>query len=198
VRWHRALSVAALPLAVYGCAAPPVVLEPAAPRAQTALRPARPGCVIAAPHAERQVRDIAAELARRSGFALVVDPVRDAAQGPLAFYAEIRGDGRRDAAGRIEIAAFGVDAGLAGRLRTLYELIRDAHLRAHPGTPRLDMLVTPADAGAAASQRESVLRLAPRALSVELPRAARGEAREPYLAILAEFLAQAATLPAGR
>ena len=38
----------------------------------------------------------------------------------------------------------------------------------------------------------------PRTLRLELPRVTRTDAREPYLTILAEFLTQAAALPAGR
>ena len=45
---------------------------------------------------------------------------------------------------------------------------------------------------------DGILRVPVRALHLELPRVARGEWREPYTAILAEFLAQAAALPAGR
>ena len=52
--------------------------------------------------------------------------------------------------------------------------------------------------GASGSKRDGILRLPARALHLELPRSARLDGREPYLAILAEFLAQAATLPAGR
>jgi hypothetical protein len=193
-RWARALGVAAMPVVLYGCAQQVIVVEPA-PRGRDVARPGRPGFVIAAPASSA---DLAADLARRTGFGLVVasgagafegvfeDRVRDAARGPLAFYAEIHA--RREAPGRIDIATVGVDAGLAARLRTLYELIRDAHLRAHPGAPRVDAVVVPAEA------RAGTGRLAPRALHLELPRAAR----EPYLTILAEFLTEAAALPAGR
>jgi hypothetical protein len=126
--------------------------------------------------------------------------VQDAAQGRLAFYAEIHGNNRGESANRIEIATVGVDHDLALRLRTLYELIRDAHLRGTPSAPRLEVLVEPADTifyGASGSKRDGILRLPARALHLELPRTARLDGREPYLAILAEFLAQAATLPAG-
>ena len=127
--------------------------------------------------------------------------MQEAAQGRLTFYAEIHGDGRRETAGRIEIATVGVDREFAQRLRALFELIRDAHLRGHPTTPRLGIVVEPADKvfyAAPGTGRDGILRLATRALHVELPRLARIEAREPYLAILADFLTQAATLPAGR
>ena len=221
-RWARARSVAAMPLLLYGCAAQSVVsFEPEVPRGHTVVRPGRPGFVIGAPHGttDPQTGDFAAELARRTGFGLVVaaglaiEPdapgrpgryekrVQDAAQGPLAYYAEIHGNDRRESANRIEIAMVGVDAGLATRLRVLYELIRDAHLRAHPAAPRVDALVEPADRlfyGAAGSKHDGVVRLPARALHLELPRAARTDARELYLAILADFLTQASMLPAGR
>jgi len=202
----RALRLAAIPLLLYGCAAPSVSVEMPAPRSHTLVKPGRPGFVIAAAYraTDPQTGDFAAELARRTGFALVVSTeavrqgsvayeqrVQEAAQGPLAFYAEIRGSERRESANRIEIATSGVDATLAARLRTLFELIRDAHLRGHPGAPRVEALVEPAT-------RDGILPLRTRALHLDLPRAARTDAREPYLTILAEFLAQAATLPAGR
>jgi hypothetical protein len=203
-----------MPLLLYGCAAQPVAFEPEAPRGHIVTRAGRPGFVIAAPHgtSDPLTGDVAAELARRTGFGLVVATgvaielayetrVQEAAQGPLAFYAEIHGNNRRESATRIEIATVGIDPSLAVRLRTLYELIRDAHLRGHPATPRLDVLVEPADRlfyGAGGSKRDGIPRLPARALHLELPRAARTDGRELYLAILAEFLTQAATLPAGR
>lgn len=241
-----------MPLLLYGCMAQPVSLETDVPRGHIVVRAGRPGFVIAAPHGttDPQTGDVAAELARRTGWALVVatgfaiEPdapgrpgrrfqvnrpfegapgrppveevssdaarqvylayekrVQEAAQGRLAFYAEVHGNNRRESANRIEIATVGVDHDLALRLRTLYELIRDAHLRGTPGAPRLEVLVEPADKifyGASGSKRDGILRLPTRALHLELPRTARLDAREPYVAILAEFLMEAATLPAGR
>ena len=244
--------MASLPLMLYGCAAQPVSLERDVPRGHIVVKPGRPGFVIGAPHGttDPQTGDLAAELARRTGFALVVaagfaiEPdapgrpgrryqvnrpyeghpgrpptedvasdaaqqiylayekrVQEAAQGRLAFYAEIHGNGRRESAGRIEVATVGVDHEFAQRLRTLFELIRDAHLRGHPSTTRLEMMIEPADKifyAASGAKRDGILRLPARALHLELPRIVRVDAREPYLTILAEFLAQAATLPAGR
>ena len=216
------------------------------------VRPGKAGFVVGAPHGttDPQTGDLAAELARRTGFALVVaagfaiDPdtrlgpgwrfqvnrpyegapgrpptadvaseaaqqvylayekrVQEAAQGPLRFYAEIHGNGRRETAHRIEVATVGVDPELAARLRSLFQLIRDAHLRAQPSTPRLDIVIEPADKifyAASGAKRDGILRLPTRALHFELPRLARVDARESYLTILADFLTQAATLPAGR
>jgi hypothetical protein len=244
--------VASLPLVLYGCVAQPVSLESDVPRGHIVVKPGRAGFVIGAPHGttDPQTGDFAAELARRTGFALVVaagfaidpdtrqgpgrrfqvnrpyegapgrpptedvasDPaqqvylayekrVQEAAQGRLTFYAEIHGNGRRESAGRIEVATVGVDREFAQRLRTLFELIRDAHLRGHPSTARLEMLVEPSDKifyAASGAKRDGILRLPVRALHLELPRMARVDAREPYLTILAEFLTQASTLPAGR
>ena len=188
MRWARAVRVASGALLLAGCAQQPAVFDPVVPRSPAVSRPGRAGFVIAAPQGttDAQTRDLAAELARRTGFGFVVGTEP---QGPLAFYAEIRGGSRRD---RIEIAAVGADASLAGRLRVLYELIRDAHLRAHPGVPRVEAAVEPAPARAGAPRPPS------RTLHLEVPRPARADAREPYLAILAEFLTQAAALPAGR
>jgi hypothetical protein len=217
-----------------------------------AARPGRPGFVVAAPHGGSDINtgEIAIEIARRTGFGLVVatgfsmEPgttqragrrdqvnrphegvpgrpaaehvaseaagqvyeiyekrVLEAAQGPLRFYAEIHGNVRRQCAGQIEIATVGVDRELALRLRALAELIRDAHLRVRPEIERLAVLIEPADTvtyRASGARREGILRLPPQALHIELPRCARRDFRDTYTAILAEFIAQAVSLPAGR
>jgi hypothetical protein len=127
--------------------------------------------------------------------------VRDVAQGPLELYVEIHGNNHRDAADRIEIATVGVDRDEAMRLRTLLELIRDAHLRTRREAPRLGIFVEPADPlryGASSAKRDGILRLPRRALHVELPRAARTDWRELHVAILADFLVQVVPLLAGR
>ena len=127
--------------------------------------------------------------------------VRDVAQGPLVFYAEIHGNNHRDAAGQIEIATVGVDRDEAVRLRTLFELIRDAHLGANREAPRFEILVEPADPlryAASGAKRDGILRLPRRAFHIELPKAARTDWRETYIAILADFLVQAVPLPASR
>ena len=197
LRW--ALAAAALPLLVSGCAAPPVVVEMPAPRPRVAAKPQRQGFVIAAPEVrgDPHTSEFAAELARRTGFVLLAAPGAD---GAMAFYAEINANDRRESTHRIEISTLGVEPGLAQRLRALFELIRDAHLRATPAAPRVDVLLTPADtalAGATAS-RDAMPRPPTRVLRLELPRSVRTDAREPYLKILAAFLTEAATLPAGR
>jgi hypothetical protein len=115
--------------------------------------------------------------------------VRDAAHGPLTFYAELHGNSRSESPERIEIATVGVDAEEALKLRTLLELVRDAHLRTRGGAPRLPVRVEPA------AKREGILRLPQRALHIELPRVARQEAREVYVHILADFLREATALP---
>jgi hypothetical protein len=205
-RW-RALAIVVSSVLLSGCAQEVVSVDPppARPGAPLAAPHSRPGCVIAASQGTTDplTRDLAAELARRTGFALVVAPgvvvdperVREAAQGPLAFYAELRGIDRREAANRIAIATAGIDDNLAARLRTLYELIRDAYVRANPGTPAVELFLAPADGAAG---RDAAGRLSARTLQLDLPRVARTAAREPYTAILADFLSQAAALPAGR
>lgn len=253
--------MAVLPVVFAGCTLHRVVLEPepatgpAAPpsgRGQIATRPGRPGVVVAAPHGTSDIRtgEIAAEIARRTGFGLVVatgfqvEPdtpahpgrrfqvnrptegvparppaeetateaarqvyetyrrrVEETAGGPLALYVEIHGNNRRESAGNIEIATVGIDAEYAARLRTLLELIRDAYLRGQPKAPRLAVLIEPADRvfyAASATKRLGAMRLAPRALHIELPKAARTEWHEVYTAILADFLDQLLVLPVGQ
>jgi len=205
-RWRRTrrlTSVAAAVLVLYGCAAQSVDRAASPARSHIAARPGRPGFVVAAPHPGRDADTdrIVTEIARRTGFGLVVataseahayeQRVLEAAQGPLHFYAEIRGIDRPGCAGQLEIATVGVDRELAQRLRALAELIRDAYLRANREVPRLDVQIEPAP-------RDGILRLPQRALHIELPRCARREWRETYTSILADFLAQAVVLPAGR
>jgi hypothetical protein len=144
--------------------------------------------------------DVVTESARRV-YDAYERKVLEVSQGPLGFYAEIHGNNHRDAAGRVEIATVGVDRDEAIQLRALFELIRDAHLRVNREAPSLAVLVEPADAiryAASGAKRDGILRLARRALHIELPRGARTEWRETYTAILADFLAQAVPLPAGK
>src|SRR6185295_8789429 len=127
--------------------------------------------------------------------------VREAAQGPLRFYAEIHGNNRPACAGQIEIATVGVDPELALRLRALAELIRDAYLHTHAEIQKLDVFVEPVDPvtyRASSAKRDGILRWPERALHIELPACARRDWREAYTAILADFLTQAVTLPVGR
>jgi hypothetical protein len=143
--------------------------------------------------------EVATEAARRV-YEAYERRVREIAQGPLMFYAEIHGNSHPDAANRIEIATVGVDRAEAGRLKTLFELIRDAHLRVDRAAPRLEILIEPADTiryAATGAKRAGILRLPRQALHIELPNAARVEWRETYTAILADFLIQAFPLPAG-
>ena len=59
---------------LYGCAAQPVDLPEAATPGHIATRPGRPGFVVAAPHGSSDINtdEIAVEIARRTGFGLVV------------------------------------------------------------------------------------------------------------------------------
>jgi len=206
-RIRRFASVVSGVALLHGCAAQSVDVPPARVPGPVAARVGRPGFVVAAPHAGSDVDsdEIAVAIARRTGFGLVVatgagrpvpeayeQRVLEAAQGPLRFYAEILGHDRQPCAGQIEIATVGVDRELALRLRALAELIRDAHLRARPGIQRLDVLVVPADAVT------GILRLPQQALHIELPWCGRRDFRDAYTAILADFIAQAVLVPAGR
>jgi hypothetical protein len=140
--------------------------------------------------------DVASESARRV-YRAYEARVREVARGPLVFYAEIHGNNHRDAAGQIEIATVGVDRDEALQLRTLLELIRDAHLLANREAPRLQILVEPASTiryAASGAKRDGILRVPERAVHIELPKAARTDWRETYIAILADFLAQAVPL----
>jgi hypothetical protein len=244
----RLASVALGPLLLHGCAARLVTEDVGGVQGHITTRAGRPGHVVAAPHGTSDIGtgDIAAALARRTGYGLVVatgfslEPdtrlragrryqvnrplegtpgrppteewasegarrvyetyerrVRETAQGPLTFYTEIHGNGRRESAARIEVATVGVDRETALRLRTLLELTRDAHLRAHAGAPRLEILVEPADTvlyAASGAKRGGILRLPERALHVELPKTARAEWRAVYTAILGDFLVEAPRL----
>ena len=202
-RTRRLASVAAGALLLGGCAAPPVDVVYAPPRRDVAARPGRPGFVVGGGDVTTDA--MAAEIARRTGFGLVVvggasmaqdayaRRVLEAAQGPLRFYAEIHGNDRAECAGQIEIATVGVDRELSLRLQALAELIRDAHLRANRAIQRLDVSIAPADAA-----RAAILTLPQRALQIDVPRCARRDWRETYTSILADFLAQAVTLPVGR
>jgi hypothetical protein len=232
-----------------GCTTRPVVLDGTPAPGHIATRLGRPGVVVAAPHGTSDLGtgEIAAEIAHRTGFGLVVATgfnvdadtrerpgrryqvnrpvegvpgrpasedldtaaarsvyeayerrVQDTSQGPLRFYVEIHGNSRRESADRIEIATVGVDAEQALKLRTLLELVRDAHLRARPSLPRLEIRMEPTDSvfyAASGAKRGGILRLPQRALHIELPRVARQEGRDLYTLILSEFLREAAALP---
>ncbi len=144
--------------------------------------------------------DVASEGARQV-YRAYEQRVREVARAPLVFYAEIHGNNHRDAVNQIEIATVGVDRDEALRLRALFELLRDAHLRANREAPRLEILVEPANPvryAASGAKRDGILRLPQRALHIELPEAARTDWRETYIAILADFLVQAVSLPAGK
>ena len=251
-RFWWAISLAIGPLVVAGCASETSFREIDGVPGRISGRTGTRGIVIAAPHGTSDARtgDIVAELARRTGFGVVIatgfnlEPdtregagrryqvnrplegtpgqppsdevvsdiarhvyeayerrVREVARGPLAFYAEIHGNNHRDATNRIEIATVGIDREEAFRLRALLELIRDAHLRVNREAPRLEILVEPADTlryAASGAKRDGILRLPQPALHIELPKVARTEWRETYTAILADFLVQAAPLPAGK
>jgi hypothetical protein len=144
--------------------------------------------------------DVASDRARQV-YLVYEQRVREVAQGPLVLYAEIHGNNHRDAMNRIEIATVGLGRDDALRLRTLLELIRDAHLRAAREAPRLQILVEPANPvryAASGAKRDGILRLPQRALHIELPKAARTDWRATYVAILSDFLVQAVPLATGK
>lgn len=123
--------------------------------------------------------------------------VSEAARGPIRLFVELHGNARQESVGRIEIATVGVDRQQAWQLKTLFELVRDAHLRLWPEAPRLQVLVDPLDRlhlNASVAKQSGILRLPRQALHIELPRAARTVGREAYVEILAEFLREASKL----
>jgi hypothetical protein len=215
----RSGSVSAALAILTGCATPSVDRVATPPDRSILVRPGRAGFVVAA-HADRSAgaAAIAREIAEHTGFGLVVvarpsaempgqgaeayeRAATEAARGPLRFFVEIREADRPPCVGQMEIATVGMNAELGARLRALAELIRDAHLRVNPEVARLTVVV---DAGAAPTTTETRgeipgVSLRPeRALRIDLPPCARRDWRDMYGAVLADFVAQAAALPAGR
>lgn len=130
--------------------------------------------------------------AARQVFAAYRRHVLDVAQGPLRLYVEIHGHANPEMSDRIEIATVGLGPADARALKTLLERTGAAL----PGA-RFAMAVEGLDSlryAAAAAKRSGVLGSAPRALHVELPRAARTTDCEVATAILAELLGQAPAL----
>jgi hypothetical protein len=125
--------------------------------------------------------------------------VAEAAQGPLRLYVEIHGNGHQDTAGRVEIATVGLTMEEAWRLKTLLEMVRDAHLSSQPEAPKLEFFVEPVDTlrySASASKSGGLLGRSEKALHIELPKSARTTYRDAYTAMLADFLTQWADLQA--
>jgi hypothetical protein len=119
--------------------------------------------------------------------------VAEAAQGPLALYIEVRGDGPGPSPGHVGIRTVGLGPDDAWRLRTLFELIRDSRLE-DPAVPRLEARVESAE-GAGAGPPV----VAPRALHIDLPVAARTTYRDAYTRVLGAFLSESvAVLVSGR
>jgi len=118
--------------------------------------------------------------------------VAEAAQGPLRFYVEIHGNANAATVGRVEVATVGLGRDDAWRLKTLFELIRDSQLE-DSSVPRLEIwveILDPVRYTASAAKQGGMLGAAPRALHIELPRAARTTYREPYTKVLAAFLTE--------
>jgi hypothetical protein len=177
----------------------------------------RPGVVIGAPHgtSDRATDNISRDLARLTGFGLVVATgfshldadgrrfnvevyrrhVDAAAQGPLLLYVEVHGNAGSESAGRVEIATVGLSRDDAWRLKTLFELIRDARLGEAVDTPRLDVWIESLDPlryTALAAKQSGMLAASGRALHIELPRVARTSSREVYAGLLGDWLIQSA------
>ena len=218
----RSGSVSAALAILTGCATPSVDSVATPSDRSILVRPGRAGFVVAA-HADRGAGTaaIAHEIAEHTGFGLVVvarpraetagqgaeayeRAVTEAGGGPLRFLVEIREADRPPCVGQMEIATVGMNAELGARLRALAELIRDAHLRVNPEVARLTVVVDAGDTGATPTTTETRAEIPgaslrpERALRIELPPCARRDWRDMYGAVLADFVAQAAALPAGR
>ena len=140
--------------------------------------------------------DAATPIARRV-YQAYEDRVRAAARGPLRLYVELHGNDRTESAGRIEVATVGIDGDRAVRVRTLFELVRDARLGRKTTAPRLAIRVEGADSlryTASSAKQDGILRLPERALHLELPREARTQWRAVYAEILADFVDQVSLL----
>ena len=124
--------------------------------------------------------------------------VADAAQGPLRLYVEVRSDGPRGDSGRLQIATVGLSADDAWRLKTLFELIRDA--RVQTPVPRLEVSVEPRTAirEAAPAVRPAGVFGGPRVLQIDLPRSLRTTYREVYTSVLAAFLTESVSFLVAR
>lgn len=204
--------VAALSLLLQGCAAVVVGPEPVLPVGQWSSRPGWPGLVIGVQHRglDDLIDQISLDLARQTGFGLVVATgsaldrrgfdeayqlrVREVARGPLRLYVEVHAGSRQKAERRIRIATVGVGRDEAWKLKTLFELIRDARLRSRPEEPRLDVLVEPAQSDAFGATPVALFHVLERGIQIELPRTARTLGREVYTEILAEFLKESSRL----
>jgi hypothetical protein len=220
----------------------PFPAERQAERGSFQVLKGRAGVVIGAPHgtSDRATEDISRDLARLTGFSLVVATgfahldaegrrfnvnrrtesvpgtpaglegetaearrvfevyrrhVDAAAQGPLLLYVEVHGNAGTDSAGRVEIATVGLSRDDAWRLKTLFELIRDACIGAAADVPRLDVWIGSPDPlryTAWAAKQSGMLAASGRALHIELPLVARTSSREVYTGLLGEFLIQSA------
>ncbi|HEV8439834.1 MAG TPA: hypothetical protein VGT40_17225 [Methylomirabilota bacterium] len=121
--------------------------------------------------------------------------VVEAAQGPLRLYIEVHGNGHEESSGRVEIATVGLSRDEAWRLKTLFELIRDARLQ-DLEAPRLQVWLESLDPlryTASAAKQSGILSASGRALHIELPRIARTSYREVYTGLLGDFLTQSAS-----
>ena len=168
---RRAASVAAGLALLYGCAAQSADLPGARVRGHIATRPGRPGFVVAAPHGSSDVNtdEMAVEIARRTGFGLVV--ATGFAMEPDSL---VLGGGRYQVNRPLE--------GVPGRPAS-ESVPSDAARRVYE---------------ASGAKRDGILRVPERALHIELPKCARRDWRATYTSILADFLIQAIALPAGR
>src|SRR5262245_15098678 len=183
------------------------------------VRKGRPGVVIGAPPGASgaETDAIARELASRTGFGLVAVNgsaarqqshedafhmyrrlVADVAQGPLRLYVEIHGDADRSGAGRVQVATSGLSPDDVWRLKTLFDLVRDA--RVQKATPRLEMVVESRTAGLQTVRVSAPAGAlgAQRALQIDLPRAATTTYREVYANVLAAVLTESATFLVAR
>lgn len=173
----------------------------------------RPGVVIGiAGSTDNATGRLARDLGRLTGFGVVataarpgVDEGHDRESRPLSdpgpasqggamrgpeLFVEMSG-GDTDHAGRVEIATVGLSGEEMWRLKTLFELIRDARVDGR-SAPRLEVQVEPAAPRSVAAIPPGTAGSTRRALRIDLPPLARTTYREIYTELLGDFLVQSA------
>lgn len=123
--------------------------------------------------------------------------VFEAAQKELKLYIDVHQNGRRD---QIEVATVGISRSQALAIKTIYNAIRDRHLRQSPGVEAVELAIEPVDPieiGAWAAKVTGILSVARKSLHFELPAQRilwKPKMRNVYTEVLAEVFRQASDL----
>lgn len=125
------------------------------------------------------------------------DAVSKAARGPLEFYFDFHQNSQEE---NIDVATVGITARQAEIIKSAYREIRDGILTAHKNVPSVNLIIEPVDKvtfGARVAKEQGILRLAKRALHLEMP-AHRvfydPRTRHVYTAIFAELMSRIAAV----